>query len=53
MTRRVFACLALVGGALTIAAQAPAAFDLTLVDVDGTKQVLGRLPPSTPARPFV
>jgi Tol biopolymer transport system component len=26
--------------------QAPAGFDLTLIDVDGTKKVLGRLPPS-------
>ena len=32
---------------LTIVAQAPAGFDLALVDVDGTKTVLGRLPPST------
>ena len=32
---------------LTIVAQAPVGFDLALVDVDGTRKVLGRLPPST------
>jgi eukaryotic-like serine/threonine-protein kinase len=32
---------------LTIVAQAPAGLDLALVDVDGTKTVIGRLPRST------
>jgi Tol biopolymer transport system component len=47
MKRYMLACLALFLGAITIAAQAPAGFELTLVGVDGTKHVLGRLPPST------
>ncbi len=33
--------------AITAVAQVPAGFELALVDVDGTKKVLGRLPPST------
>jgi Tol biopolymer transport system component len=32
--------------AVSAIAQAPVGFDLTLVDADGTKKVLGRLPPS-------
>jgi eukaryotic-like serine/threonine-protein kinase len=51
MTRRiggvfvlVLSLAALLGGGAR--AQAPAGFELTLVDVDGTKKVLGQLPPS-------
>jgi Tol biopolymer transport system component len=40
-----FALTALLGGSLS-RAQAPAGFELALVDVDGTKTVLGQLPPS-------
>jgi Tol biopolymer transport system component len=37
---------ALLFGAVTIGAQAPAGYELALVGVDGTKTVLGRLPPT-------
>ena len=47
MTRHIYVGLALVLGAITLRAQAPAGFDLALVSVDGTKQILGQLPPST------
>jgi eukaryotic-like serine/threonine-protein kinase len=40
-----FALGALLGGNL-LRAQAPAGFELALVDVDGTKKVLGQLPPT-------
>ena len=42
----VLLCLALAAGR-PIVGQTPAGFDLTLVNVDGTKRVIGRLPPST------
>ena len=41
----MFALGALLGSNL-VRAQAPAGFELALVDVDGTKKVLGQLPPS-------
>jgi len=41
-----FALTALVGGGSLSRAQAPAGFELALVDVDGTKKVLGQLPPT-------
>ena len=47
MKRLICVSLALVLGAAALRAQAPAAFELALVDVDGTKQVIGTLPPST------
>ena len=40
-----FVLTALVGGSLS-RAQAPASFELALVNVDGTKKVLGQLPPT-------
>lgn len=40
-----FALVALLGGSLS-RAQAPAGYELALVDVDGTKKVLGQLPPT-------
>jgi len=49
MTRKtlisIFALTALLGGSLSHA-QAPVGFELALVDLDGTKTVLGQLPPS-------
>jgi Tol biopolymer transport system component len=44
MTRVLFLMLTC---AVTAVAQMPAGFELAIVDVDGTKKVLGRLPPST------
>ena len=52
MTRRIvcgFCALLLTLAALAgdgVLAQAPAGFELTLVDMDGTKKVLGQLPPT-------
>ena len=43
MGRRILFVLLL---GVSATAQVPAGFDLTLVDVDGTKKVVGRLPPS-------
>src|SRR5262245_35369433 len=40
-----FAC-AVLGWLATAGGQAPAGYDLTLIDVDGTQKVLGRLPAS-------
>ena len=39
------ALMALLGGSLS-QAQAPAGYELALVDIDGTKKVLGQLPPT-------
>lgn len=41
-----FGLAALLGADLSRAQQGPAGFDLALVDVDGTKKVLGQLPPT-------
>src|SRR5678815_4883216 len=45
MSIAMFALTVLVSGSLS-RAQAPAGYELTLVDVDGTKKVLGQLPPT-------
>lgn len=45
-TASAIALLALAGASAALA-QAPVGFDLTLIDVDGKKTVLGDLPPST------
>jgi Tol biopolymer transport system component len=48
MTRRIFVALtfaALVGG-IVARAQMPSGYELALIDVDGTKKVLGQLPAS-------
>ena len=45
MSIAMFALTVLVSGSLS-RAQAPAGYELALVDVDGTKKVLGQLPPT-------
>lgn len=42
----VVACALLGALATVLAAQAPSGYDLTLVDMDGTQKILGRLPAS-------
>ena len=44
MARRILLFVLLLG--VSAIGQAPTGFDLTLIDVDGTRKVLGRLPPS-------
>jgi hypothetical protein len=44
-TISVIALFMLLGG-IGARGQMPAGFELTLVDVDGTRKVLGQLPPS-------
>ena len=44
-TVMILAVAAIAGGG-SARAQAPAGYELTLVDVDGTKKVLGQLPPT-------